>query len=78
VPGAGEFEISTGLYGKLKGSLGVDMGTWMPYVSAGVTAAELNTNAVGFSERDATMFGGVVGVGADVALKREALCPRRL
>jgi outer membrane immunogenic protein len=68
VPGPGDFEISTGFYGKLKGRIGMDMGTWMPYVTAGITAAELNTNAIGFAERDATMFGGLIGVGADVAL----------
>lgn len=68
VPGPGLFEISTGLYGKLKGRVGMDMGNWMPFVTAGITAAELNTNAIGFAERDGTMFGGLIGAGADVAL----------
>lgn len=71
VPGPGAFEISTGFYGKLKGRIGLDMGTWMPYLTAGITAAELDTNAIGFAERGATMFGGLVGVGADVAVSEK-------
>lgn len=68
VPGAATVIVSTGLYGKLKGRVGRDMGTWMPFLTAGVTASELNTNAVFFAQRNGTVFGGVVGAGVDVAL----------
>ncbi|WP_256751464.1 outer membrane protein [Mesorhizobium sp. Mes31] len=68
VPGPGRLDASLGLFGSLKGRVGVDMGAYMPFVTAGVTATRLKTNAIGFSEQDATLVGGIVGAGIDVAL----------
>jgi outer membrane immunogenic protein len=69
IPGAGTLDVSTGLFGSLKGRVGMDMGRYMPYVTAGVTAAQLKTLYPGNSaERDATLVGGIVGAGVDVAL----------
>lgn len=69
VPGPEDLDISTGLFGSLKGRVGMDMGRYMPFVTAGVTAAELKTFWPGGpAERDATLVGGIVGAGVDVAL----------
>ncbi|BAV46415.1 outer membrane protein OmpA [Mesorhizobium sp. 113-1-2] len=69
VPGAGILDVSTGLFGSLKGRVGMDMGTYLPFVTAGVTAAQLKTFYPPFSaEADATLVGGIVGAGVDVAL----------
>ena len=67
ISGPGSLDMSTGLYGSLKGRVGMDMGRYMPFVTAGVTSAQLKTNAIGV-EADATLLGGVVGGGIDVAL----------
>ncbi|TIS94865.1 outer membrane beta-barrel protein [Mesorhizobium sp.] len=69
VPGAGTLDVSTGLFGSLKGRIGMDMGRYMPFVTAGVTAAELKTFWPGGpAERDKTLVGGIIGAGLDVAL----------
>ncbi len=69
VPGPGVLDASTGLFGSLKGRVGMDMGAYMPFFTAGVTAAKLKTfYPGGDAERDATLVGGIVGAGLDVAL----------
>jgi outer membrane immunogenic protein len=69
VPGAGTLDVSTGLFGSLKGRVGMDMGPYLPFVTAGVTAVQLKTFYPGGSaEADATLVGGIVGAGVDVAL----------
>lgn len=68
VPGPGTMDVSTGLFGSLKGRVGVDMGQYLPFVTAGVTAAQLKTSVPGLREADATLVGGIVGAGVDVAL----------
>ncbi|WP_395449897.1 outer membrane protein [Aminobacter sp. UC22_36] len=69
VPGPGTMETKLGLYGALRGRVGVDMGDILPYLAVGVTATQLQTLFPGSgAERDASLFGGVVGVGADVKL----------
>ncbi|WP_264296774.1 outer membrane protein [Mesorhizobium sp. B1-1-8] len=69
VTGPGTLNVSTGLFGSLKGRVGMDMGNYLPYLTAGVTAAKLKTFWPGGSaERDATVVGGIVGAGVDVAL----------
>ncbi|MER9657281.1 porin family protein [Mesorhizobium sp. M0152] len=69
IPGAGVLDASTGLFGSLKGRVGVDMGSYLPFITAGVTAAKLKTfYPGGAAERDATIVGGIVGAGVDVAL----------
>ncbi|WP_095203843.1 outer membrane protein [Mesorhizobium carmichaelinearum] len=73
VPGAGTLDVSTGLFGSLKGRVGVDMGQYLPFVTAGVTAAQLKTFWPGGgpfppTDADATLVGGIVGAGVDVAL----------
>ncbi|TGP17910.1 MULTISPECIES: outer membrane protein [unclassified Mesorhizobium] len=68
VPGPGDLDASLGLFGSLKGRVGMDMGGYLPFVAAGVTASRLKTNAIGFAERDATLVGGIVGAGVDVPL----------
>lgn len=69
VPGAVTLDASTGLFGSLKGRVGMDMGAYLPYVTAGVTAAKLKTFWPGGpAEADATLVGGIVGAGVDVAL----------
>ena len=69
IPGPGTMEVSTGLFGSFKGRVGLDMGAYMPFVTAGVTAAKLETFYPGGpAERDATLVGGIVGAGVDVAL----------
>ncbi|WP_027146056.1 outer membrane beta-barrel protein [Mesorhizobium sp. WSM3626] len=72
IPGPGILDASTGLFGSLKGRVGMDMGAYMPFVTAGVTAAKLKTFFPGGdAERDATVVGGLVGAGIDVALTHE-------
>jgi outer membrane immunogenic protein len=67
--GPGKFDSSLGLFGSLKGRVGVGMGKFLPYATAGVTAARLDTFWPGGpAERDTTLFGGIVGAGVDVAL----------
>ncbi|UDL87966.1 porin family protein [Mesorhizobium sp. PAMC28654] len=69
VTGPGTLDVSTGLYGALKGRVGMDMGRYMPFVTAGVTAAQMKTfYPGGNAEADATLVGGIVGAGVDVAL----------
>ncbi|PTE07686.1 outer membrane protein [Mesorhizobium helmanticense] len=69
IPGPGTLDVSTGLFGSLKGRVGMDMGRYLPFVTAGVTAAKLKTFYPGGpAERDATVVGGIVGAGVDVAL----------
>ena len=69
ISGPGTLEVSTGLFGSLKGRVGMDMGAYMPFVTAGVTAAQLKTFWPGGpAQRDATLVGGIVGAGVDVAL----------
>jgi outer membrane immunogenic protein len=72
VPGPGTLDSSLGLFGSLKGRLGFDMGRFLPYAAAGVTATQLKTYYPGGNaERDATLFGGIVGAGVDVAVTRK-------
>jgi outer membrane immunogenic protein len=67
--GPGNFDASLGLFGSLKGRVGVGMGRFLPYATAGVTATQLDTFWPGGpAERDTTLFGGIVGAGVDVAL----------
>lgn len=69
ISGPGTMETKLGLYGALRGRVGIDMGNVLPYVAAGITATQLQTFWPGGpAERDATLFGGTVGVGADVKL----------
>jgi len=69
VPGADTLDVSTGLYGALKGRVGIDMGQYLPFVTAGVTATRLKTFFPdGPAEVDKTLTGGLVGAGVDVAL----------
>ncbi|WP_322419480.1 outer membrane protein [Mesorhizobium huakuii] len=69
VTGPGTLDVSTGLFGSLKGRAGVDMGTYLPFLTAGVTAAKLKTfYPGGAAEADGTLVGGIVGAGVDVAL----------
>lgn len=72
VTGPGTLDVSTGLYGSLKGRVGLDMGSYLPFVTAGITGARLKTFYPGGpAEADATLFGGVVGAGVDVALTHD-------
>ncbi|TIN58958.1 MAG: hypothetical protein E5Y29_30795, partial [Mesorhizobium sp.] len=43
IPGPGVLDASTGLFGSVKGRVGMDIGAYMPFVTAGVTAAKLKT-----------------------------------
>ena len=56
--------------GSLRGRLGFDAGDYMPYLTAGVVAAHVEssgTDGPGVSE-DAMLYGGVVGAGVEVAV----------
>ncbi|MDG4854562.1 MULTISPECIES: outer membrane protein [unclassified Mesorhizobium] len=68
VPGPGDLDESLGLFGSLKGRVGMDLGGYLPYLTAGVTVSDLKTDAVGFARRDGTIVGGIVGAGIDVPL----------
>jgi outer membrane immunogenic protein len=72
VSGPGTMETKLGLDGALRGRIGMDMGAFLPYVAAGITATQLRTFwPFGPAERDTTLVGGTVGVGADVKLSEK-------
>lgn len=48
---------------RVKGRVGMEMGGILPYLTAGVTASQLKTNAIGYAERNGTAVGGIVGAG---------------
>jgi len=56
--------------GTLRGRFGFDGGDFMPYLTAGVVAAHVNSSGTDGPgvEEDATMFGGVVGAGVEFAV----------
>ncbi|PBB16553.1 outer membrane protein [Mesorhizobium sp. WSM4313] len=68
VPGPGDVDQSLGLFGSVKGRVGMEMGGVLPYLTAGVTASQLKTHPIGFAERNGTAVGGIVGAGVDVPL----------
>lgn len=68
MPGPGNVDESLGLFGSVKGRVGMEMGGILPYLTAGVTASQLKTNAIGYAERNGTAVGGIVGARVDVPL----------
>lgn len=56
--------------GTLRGRVGFDAGDFMPYLTAGVVAAHVNSSGTDGPgvEEDATLFGGVAGAGVEVAV----------
>jgi outer membrane immunogenic protein len=71
IPLAVTMQTQLGLDGSLRGRIGMNMGAFLPYVAAGVTTTQLRTFwPVGSAERNTTVFGGTVGVGADVKITK--------
>ncbi|MCB1382971.1 MAG: porin family protein [Notoacmeibacter sp.] len=69
IPGPVVMTDKVGLNGALKARLGYDMGRVLPFVAAGVTAAQLDTFWPGGpARRNAVIWGGVIGAGADIKL----------
>lgn len=67
VPGPGTMTSKVGVNGSVQARLGADMGRAMPFVSAGVAIAELDTFwPFGPAARSATLVGATVGAGVDV------------
>jgi opacity protein-like surface antigen len=56
--------------GSLRARLGWDGGDFMPYLTAGVVAAHVNSSGTDGPgvEEDATLFGGVAGAGVEVGV----------
>jgi outer membrane immunogenic protein len=70
--GPGEMETKLGWEGSLRGRIGADMGAFLPYVAAGVTATQLRTYwPLGHVARGATLVGWTAAIGADVKVTNQ-------
>ena len=65
VPGPGALTSDIGFNGSVRARLGHKMGMALPFVSAGVAVARLDSDWPGIMNRSATLVGGVAGIGVD-------------
>lgn len=72
VPGPGSMEAQLNWAAGIRGRVGQDSGTALPYVFLGATWAEAEVNSVGFSTQTQTHTGVSVGVGVDVMVGTNA------
>ena len=66
--GQTEASVKTGFEGSLRGRLGYDMGTFMPYVAAGVAGTQLKYNSDDLGAKKTFRAGWTAGIGTEAKL----------